>query len=117
MATFKLAFVGIIFVVALAALFGQALTRRFMGAEADGTIVISLPANGKPRDPALISAVLRKRLPRAKLESISQTGSETVVSYNFQGISDGALAGLQADLDAAAGPSTYNVFFNRPGAL
>src|ERR687892_1083768 len=50
-ATFKLAFVGIIFVVALAALFGQKLTRRFSGAESDGTIVISLPANGKPSDP------------------------------------------------------------------
>jgi Domain of unknown function (DUF4956) len=116
-ATFKLAFVGIIFVVALAALFGQALTRRFMGAEADGTIVISLPTNGRPADPAAITAVLRKRLPKAKLESVSQTDNETVVSYNFQGISDNALAGLQADLNAAAGPSTYNVFFNRPGAL
>ena len=48
---------------------------------------------------------------------LAQTGSETVVSYNFQSISDSALAGLQADLTAAAGPSTYNVFFNRPGAL
>jgi hypothetical protein len=116
-ATFKLSFVGIIFVVALGALFGQALTRRFMGAEADGTIVISLPTNGKPADPAAISAVLRKRLPKAKLESVSQTDNETVVSYNFQGITDTALAGLQADLNAAAGPSTYNVFLNRPGAL
>jgi Domain of unknown function (DUF4956) len=116
-ATFKLSFVGIIFVVALAALFGQAFTRRFTGAEADGTIVISVPANGQPADPAAISAVLRKRLPKARLESVSQTDNETVVSYNFQGISDNALAGLQADLNAAAGPSTYNVFFNRPGAL
>lgn len=116
-ATFKLSFVGIIFVVALAALFGQSLTRRFMGAEADGTIVISLPTNGKPADPAAITALLRKRLPKAKLESVSQTDRETVVSYNFQGISDNALSGLQAELDAAAGPSTYNIFFNRPGAL
>jgi hypothetical protein len=116
-ATFKLSFVGIIFVVALGALFGQSLMRRFTGAEADGTIVISLPTNGKPADPAAISAVLRKRLRKAKLESVSQTDNETVVSYNFQGITDTALAGLQADLNAAAGPSTYNVFFNRPGAL
>ena len=116
-ATFKLSFVGLIFVVALAALFGQSLTRRFMGAEADGTIVISMPTNGKPADPAAITALLRKRLPQAKLESVSQTDRETVVSYNFQGISDSALSGLQADLNAAAGPSTYNVFFNRPGAL
>ena len=116
-ATFKLSFVGIIFVVALAALFGQVLTRRFMGAEADGSIVISLPTNGRPTDPAAITALLRKRLPRARLESVSQTDSETVVSYNFQGISDNALGGLQAELNAAVGPSTYNVFFNRPGAL
>ena len=116
-ATFKLSFVGIIFVIALAALFGQSLTRRVMGAEADGTIVISLPTNGKPADPAAITALLRKRLPQAKLESVTQTNHETVVSYNFRGISDNALAGLQAELNAAAGPSTYNVFFNRPGAL
>ena len=116
-ATFKLSFVGIIFVVALAALFGQSFARRFTGAEADGTIVISLPTNGKPADPSAITALLRKRLHKAKLESVTQTDHETVVSYNFQGISESALAGLQAELNATAGPSTYNVFFNRPGAL
>ncbi len=116
-ATFKLAFVGIIFVAALAALFGQALTRRFMGMESDGTIVVTLPSNGRPADPAAITALVRKRLPRAKLESLSQTDRETVVSYNFQGISDNALAGFQAELNAAAGASSYNVFFNRPGSL
>ena len=112
-ATFKLSFVGVIFIVALAGLFGQALTRRFTGAESDGTIVISMPTNGKPADPAAITALLRKRLPKARLESVSQTDRETVVSYNFQGISDNALTGLQAELNAAAGPSTYNVFLNQ----
>jgi hypothetical protein len=116
-ATFKLAFVGIIFVIALAALFGQAVTRRLMGAESDGTIVVTLAANGRPADPAAVTALVRKRLPRARLESVSQTDRETVVSYNFQGIADNALAGFQAELNAAAGPSSYNVFFNRPGAL
>lgn len=116
-ATFKLAFVGIIFVVALAALFGQALTRRFAQGAGDGTIVISLAADGKTADPTAITALLRRRLPKAKLESVSQSERETVVSYNFQGLSDTALAGLQAEISAAAGPSSYNVFFNRPGSL
>ena len=116
-ATFKLSFVGIIFVVTLAALFGQSLTRRFMGAEADGTIVISFPAREQSADTAAITALLRRRFPKATLESVSQTDSETVVSYNFQNIPDDALAGLQDELNTAAGPSTYNVFFNRPGAL
>lgn len=117
-ATFKLAFVGIIFVIALAALFSQAWARGFSGRTSDGTIVISVPANGqRPPDPSAITALLRKRLPKANLESVSQNDRETVVSYNFQGISDNALSGLQAELDATAGQSTYNVFFNRPGAL
>jgi hypothetical protein len=116
-ATFKLAFVGIIFVVALAALFGQALTRRLGQGAGDGTIVISLAAGGKAADPAAITALLRRRLPKAKLESVSQNERETVVSYHFQGLSDTALAGLQAEIGDAAGPSSYNVFFNRPGAL
>jgi hypothetical protein len=116
-ATFKLAFAGIIFFSALAALFGQAFTRRLTRMEANGTIVISLPTNGKPLDPAAITAVLQRRVPKARLENVSQTDREMVVSYNFQRISDPALARLQADLDTVAGASTYNVFFNRPGAL
>jgi hypothetical protein len=116
-ATFKLAFVGIILAVALIANFGQTLTKRFTGATGDGTIVISLPTNGKAADPAAITAVLRKRLPKAHLESVSYNERETVVSYNFHGVPDQAFAGLQAELNAAAGPSTFNVFFNRPGAL
>src|SRR5688572_16985197 len=39
-ATFKLAFVGVIFVVALAALFGMSAARRLSGAASDGTIVV-----------------------------------------------------------------------------
>src|ERR671910_2729393 len=66
-ATFKLAFVGILFGVAILALVLQRMSRRFTGAEADGTIVVSMPTNGKPADPAAITAVLRKRLPKAKL--------------------------------------------------
>jgi hypothetical protein len=116
-ATFKLAFVGVIFVVALAALFGQALTQRFAHGAGDGTIVISLASDGKAADPAAITALLRRRLPKAKLESVSQSDRETVVSYNFQGLSGTALAGLQAEISDAAGPSSYNVFFNRPGSL
>jgi hypothetical protein len=116
-ATFKLAFVGIIFIVVLGALFAQVVARRVAGSASDGMIVISLPTDGQPADPATITTLLRKRLPRAKLESVSQTDRETVVSYNFQGSADGALTGLQEELSAAARHSTYNVFFRRPGAM
>jgi hypothetical protein len=116
-ATFKLAFVGIIFLVALGALVAQLLARRAFGSTGDGMIVISLPNDGRPADPAAVTTLVRRRLPRAKLESVSQNERETVVSYNFQGSDDGALSGLQEELSAAASQPTYNVFFRRPGAI
>jgi hypothetical protein len=116
-ATFKLAFVGITLAVALAALFLQVVTQGFGWNTTDGTIVVSLTAEEQAIDPAAVTAILRRRLPKASLESVSQTGAETVVSYTFRGLGDGALTGLQADLGAVSGRSTYNVFFNRPGAL
>jgi hypothetical protein len=116
-ATFKLAFVGIIFVVALCGLFVQAFARGVTRSTTDGTIVISLPAGTEPADGAAITELLRKRLRKATLESVSRTDRETVMSYNFEGITEGSLAGLQVELSAAARHSTYNVFFNRPGAL
>jgi Domain of unknown function (DUF4956) len=115
-ATFKLAIVGVTFVVALCGLFIQAFVRGVSGPKTDGTIVISLPSGTEP-DGAAIAELLRKRLRKARLESISQTDHETVMSYNFEGITEGSLLGLQAELAAAARHSTYNVFFNRPGAL
>jgi hypothetical protein len=93
-ATFKLAFVGITLLVALGALFLQAVTRGFGWNTNDGTLVVSLPVDGQPIDPAAVTAVLRRRLPKASLET-----------------------GLQADLATVSGRSSYNVFFNRPGAL
>src|SRR4029453_13976485 len=54
-ATFKLSFVGVIFIITLAALFGQSLTRRLVGAEADGTRVIPLPTNGTPPNAARLT--------------------------------------------------------------
>ena len=116
-ATFKLAFVGIIFVVALGALFTQVFVRSLTRTTTDGTIVISLPADCEPGDASAVTELLKKRLRRAKLESVSQTDREMVMSYNFEGIAEGSLIGLQAELSAAARRSTYNVFLNRPGAL
>jgi hypothetical protein len=116
-ATFKLAFVGIIFVVALCGLFVQAFARGLTRRTTDGTIVISLPAGTDPTDGTAIAELLRKRLRKATLESVSRTDRETVMSYNFEGITEGSLAGLQVELSAAARHSTYNVFFNSRGAL
>jgi hypothetical protein len=111
-ATFKLMFVGLIFLVAIVALLIQSRGRAFRSALNDGVIVITL-RDGTPE--AGIGDVLRKRLTKARLESVSSTDGQTLLSYNFQGATETALMTLRQEL-AGTGVS-YNIFFNRPGAL
>jgi hypothetical protein len=113
-ATFKLAFVGLIFVVAIVALLIQSRSRRFRSALSDGVIVITL-ANGAGTREETIGATLGRRLSRPRLESLSSRDGQTVLCYNFQGASEAALLALHGELDAAG--VSYNVFFNRARAL
>jgi hypothetical protein len=48
---------------------------------------------------------------------VSQSGSETVLSFTFRSATDMGLLALPADIRDAAGEATFNVFFNRPGPL
>jgi hypothetical protein len=113
-ATFKLAFVGLIFVVAIAALLIQSRSRRFRSAMADGTIVITVQAVAASREDG-IGELLRQRLQKPRLESVSSTDGQTVLCYNFQGASEAALLGLKGDLGTEG--LSYSVFFNRTRAL
>ena len=116
-ATFKLAFVGILFGVALLALVLQAAATRVRRQAIDGTIVISVPDGAAGTDGGGIADVLRKRLALAHLESISRNGPEVVYAYQFRGATSEALLALQQELAAAFQSSTFNVFLNRPVAL
>jgi hypothetical protein len=117
-ATFKLAFLGVVLVVALVALFIQAYGPRYLrGASRPGLIVISLPAHAYAENSAAIADIVEKRLYKGQLESLSSTNGEVVLSYNFNGLPAPALAALGTDLRERFVGSSYNVFFNRPGLL
>jgi hypothetical protein len=116
-ATFKLAFAGLIFVIAVVALLVQASVKLFRSVTTDGAIVIAVPAADGPVDASAVTAVLRKRVSKAKLESVSQSDSETVISYSFRSISESALLTLPGEIRDAANHATFNIFFNRSGAL
>src|SRR5262245_41727475 len=116
-ATFKLAFAGLIFVVAFVALVVQASVRLLSGGPGDGVIVIAAPSTHGPVDAAAVTTVLKRHVARPRLESVSQSGGETVVSYSFRGVSDSSLLALPGEIRAAVRDATFNVFFNRPGPL
>ena len=116
-ATFKLHFVGIIFGVAIVALLIQTSGRWFARERLQGTIVITVPEAGGPADAEALTALVRQKVPRAMLESVTRHDGATIVSYVFQGMSPQALNGLQLALPGAEAGATFAVFFSRPGAL
>jgi hypothetical protein len=116
-ATFKLAFVGIIFGIALVALLVQGFSGRLSRRAMDGTIVISVPEQADGADGARLADVLRKRLAHARLESISRNDAHVVYAYQFQGASSHALLALQGELVETMQASSFNVFLNRPATL
>lgn len=116
-ATFRLSFVAVIFVVAVVALLVQRAAQTLGSSTSDGTIVISLPADATDGDSAAVTEILRRRLSRARLESVSRSDHETVLSFNFRDISEPALLALPGEIRSAASRASFNVFFSRPGAL
>jgi hypothetical protein len=116
-ATFKLAFVGVLFGVALVALLIQGLAGRVGRRAVDGTLVVAVPEGDAGSDGGDLAHVVRNRLTGVHLESISRNGSQLVYSYQFSGGTSEALLGLQRDLAASFASATVNVFMNRPVAL
>jgi hypothetical protein len=113
-ATFKLAFVGILFAIAIVALLVQGVAGRFGRKAVDGTLVITVPEGS---DGAGLIALLRKRVAAAHLESISRSGDQVVYAYQFSGASHDSLLALQQDLTGSHAGAAFNVFLNRPVAL
>lgn len=115
-ATFKLAFVGLIFLVAILALLIQSRVRLFRGGATDGVIVISMPLVASSNE-AVIGDLLRRHLSKARLESVSRNEHGTVLSYNFQDANEASLVALKEELSSATDDANFNIYFNRAGAL
>ena len=115
-ATHNLMFVGIIFLVAIAGLVVQTAGRRVLTGRVGGTIIVSVP-DGDGLDGAAVEALLKERLARTRLESISRAGDHTVYAYQFRSTTPGALHALERELTRTPGASTFNVLLNRPALL
>ncbi|MGH8637527.1 MAG: DUF4956 domain-containing protein [Burkholderiales bacterium] len=116
-ASFKLALAGVLFVAALGALFAQSFIFHRRPAPVEGSIVISLLPGSSAADAAAITALLQRRLRKAELARVSQTGQAIVMSYTVEGIAEAALTSLRSDLANAASHTSHDIFLNRPRAL
>ena len=115
-ATLKLGFLGILLLVALAALVIQRLAARYlMGVPGGGLIVVSLPADDNAVATKDVTDLLASRLRRGRVETLSRNGETTVISYAFRTRSNEALLELQSELQRRSARSTVDIFLNRTG--
>jgi hypothetical protein len=117
-ATFKLAFLGILLMVAIAALLIQRVAAgAWRGSRAGGLVVVSVPNHEGNTISSEIAGLLKDRLMEGRLESLSRNQDSTVLSYAFGALSQDALLALQAELREKSAGSTVNIFFDRPAAI
>ena len=110
-ATFKLAFVGLILLVAVAALLLQ--MRQGVRGRGEGTLVVTVPDASVLE--SVVTGAVRRHIARARLESLSRQDDQLVMSYAFRDMSPAAVDRLQADLPAVAPGLTFSLFLARPG--
>ena len=110
-ATFKLAFVGLILIMALIALVLQ--MRRGLRRRGEGTLVITVP-DAAVLESSVTDAV-RRHIAKAQLESLSRHDQQLVMSYAVRDMAPAAVDRLQTDLPALSPGVTFSLFLARPG--
>ncbi len=117
-ATFNLAFLGIILITAVLALAilnwrGGVLKPRWE----NGMFLVTLPTPRYHEKSEQIVELLEKSLPGGRLDSISERPDEATLSYSFTRIDKDTIPGLQRRLKEIDAEAVSNIFFNRPGGV
>jgi hypothetical protein len=117
-ATFHLKGLLAILVAALAAL----VARRFApslvsGAGNDGSLVLAVPAAEYADRGEELHATLRRRLRRARVESISRSDGEVVMTLTFRSVPAEGIVGLEQELSGIVEPRQLTIVYSRPGAV
>jgi Domain of unknown function (DUF4956) len=116
-ATFKLAFVGLLFALALVALLVQTGGSVLARHRRDGTLVVTVPVPGAGISPSVITEAVRRHAASAQLESLSHQDGSLVLSYLFHNLAPEGIDRLHADLPRAADGVTFHLFLSRPGSV
>jgi len=117
-ATFNMLFLGVILIVAVAALLLSNLGRLlFKGRLNDGMLIVTLPAQDYQEKRRKLLDFLESKLPKGRLDGITENHDESVISYGFIRLEKDTLLELQGGLKKIAKTAKFNIFFNRSGEV
>jgi hypothetical protein len=117
-ATFNLIGLGAILLVAVVALVARRWAPALLrGPAHDGSLVVSLPAEEYASKSAELFDFLDNRLRRPKVESISKSDGQVVVTLNFKAIRPAGVASFESELREIVEATHFSILYSRPGAL
>ena len=117
-ATFNMVFLGIILVVAMAALLALKIARGlFKGRLNDGMLIITLPTAHYRKNKEKLLTLMETHLPSSRIDSISESQHESVISYSFIRLGKKMMLKLQNKLTDISNELKSNIFFNRSGEI
>jgi hypothetical protein len=93
------------------------LPRMFKFRRRDGVLLVSFAAETSSTGNDDVLGLMTKRLPDAKLQSISCSEGLTTLHFGFTGLPPGFLDSLQTDIRKIVPLQNLNVFYNNHGPL
>ena len=117
-ATFNLRFLVIILAVALLALLARRFTPSIIsGPSGDGSLILSLAAEEYDQHGKELLPILERRLPRARVESVSRADGQVVLTLSFRSRRAAGLIELEAELRSLVESTQLTVLYNSPTAI
>jgi hypothetical protein len=111
-ATLNVQLLGILLAVAVAGLLAVAGWSLRSGGAQGGMVVVTLPRADYERKAADLLGILDGNLRRGKLDSISESEDESVISYSFTRLDREALLALREKVNGVVETASVNLFFN-----
>ncbi len=117
-ATFNITFLAILLIIAVAALFVMKYSGFLLkGRMNDGMLIITMPTDDYQTHKNHFLALLEQRIPRGRIDSITDNHNESVISYSFIKATPEALIEFQSNLKEFVASAKANIFFNRQGEI
>jgi hypothetical protein len=117
-ATFSLYFLLVLLVVSIIALAIQKAGFSWITRQTeDGLLLFTVSGDVYHDKAADLRALLDRFLIRGRLESITKSDEDQVVSYSFSGIRDGSVSELQQAIGDLVAPRNINIYFTKQATL
>lgn len=117
-ATFNMVFLVIILIVAVVGMLILGIKGGIFNTSLnDGMMTISVPVLKYPTIEQDILSLLKGAIPSGKMDAITEGEEEIILSYNFAGLEQDVLMGLQGKIKKISGNAKTNFYFNSSASI